>query len=213
MTHSWILNRLNPWQSKFSNCFGHLYDEFYNEWSEIGTYHWERYLKGNITFKELQVHRMYDLLAETAIGINLDNAWDYYLIYVNHYEKNWSLFDDVIPCLESLKGRRLGIITNGDSIQQRQKLKNLGIPDYFQVIMVSGDIGVSKPSQEIFTEACRMAGKSPAECIFIGDNLEVDILACERAGMKGIWLNRKNNDINHERTIRSLFDIKIDFEG
>ena len=40
----------------------------------------------------------------------------------------------------------------------------------------------------------------------IGDSLETDVLACEKVGMKGVWLNRKNDE-RHARTIRSLTEI------
>lgn len=122
------------------------------------------------------------------------------------------MFDDVIPCLELLKDCRLGIITNGDSIQQRQKLEQLGIQAYFQTVVVSGDIGVSKPNPEIFIEACKIASVRPEECLFIGDNLAVDILASEKIGMRGIWLNR-NNDDSHLRTIRSLSELNSRLES
>ncbi|MNJ68784.1 dUMP phosphatase [compost metagenome] len=64
--------------------------------------------------------------------------------------------------------------------------------------MVSGDFGVSKPNPEIFIQTCKIAKVHLTECIYIGDNLEYDILACEMINMKGIWLNRKNND-SHTR--------------
>lgn len=35
---------------------------------------------------------------------------------------SWILFDDVVDMLHSLEGYRLGIISNGKSIQQRAKL-------------------------------------------------------------------------------------------
>ena len=42
--------------------------------------------------------------------------------YQKQLENSWILFDDVVDMLHSLEGYRLGIISNGKSIQQRAKL-------------------------------------------------------------------------------------------
>jgi len=152
------------------------------------------------------------LFSKARTEIDQDQAINYFQYYINHYEDSWRLFDDVIPSLESLKDQRLGIITNGDSVQQRQKLKKLGISEYFQVVMVSGDIGISKPNPEIFIQACKIAKVHPTECFYIGDNIEADTLACEKINMRGIWLNRKNNE-SYSRTIKSLYELISKFES
>jgi putative hydrolase of the HAD superfamily len=37
-----------------------------------------------------------------------------------------------------------------------------------------------------------MAKELPKDCVFIGDDIEADILACQKINMRGIWLNRKS---------------------
>lgn len=198
---------------QFSDSIDQSCDEFYENWCRIGLFHYERFLRGELTFEQQQAERMIDLLAAIDTGINRDNAMNYFQIYLKNFEDNWLLFDDVIPCLESLKNHRLGIITNGDSVQQRQKLQRLGISDSFEIVVVSGDIGVSKPNPEIFKHACKLAHVNPADCFFIGDNIEADVLSCEKINMKGIWLNRKNDERRHRRTIRSLIELKTCMEN
>ena len=118
-------------------------------------------------------------------------------IYLKFYESNWGLFDDVIPCLNLFRSRKLGIISNGQKVQQRQKLRNLSIIERFAVIIISDDIGVSKPDPKIFRYGCKTANKKPADCYYVGDNLDTDAKAASAAGLTGIWLNReqeKGND-------------------
>jgi len=182
--------------------------QFRARWEEVGRLHFYRYLRGELTFEEQKRRRMLDLLSGTAVKIDHENALEFFQVYLDHFEKSWEPFEDVVPCLERLRGRPLGVITNGDSTQQREKLRRMKIAGYFQVVVVSGEIGVSKPNPEIFHSACRMAGRKPEECVYIGDNLETDILACERAGMPGVWLNRRGNQLeSHARTIRSLEEL------
>lgn len=52
--------------------------------------------------------------------------------------------------LHSLEGYRLGIISNGKSIQQRAKLSCTNIEKYFEIILISEETGFAKPSVDIF---------------------------------------------------------------
>jgi HAD superfamily hydrolase (TIGR01509 family) len=110
--------------------------------------------------------------------------------YLAAYEQSWKLYDDVLPCLESLSGYRLAVISNGDSDQQRRKLEQTGIAPYFSSVVISGDLGVSKPHPDIFRQSLQALGLLPQEAVYVGDRLEVDALGAEGAGMHGVWLVR-----------------------
>ena len=110
--------------------------------------------------------------------------------YLALYEDSWSLYPDAMPCLEALTAYPLGLITNGDSSQQRRKLHSTGIADIFSSVVVSGDIGVAKPQREIFDRSAQELGISPRELLFIGDNPQADVLGAIQAGWQCIWLNR-----------------------
>jgi 4-nitrophenyl phosphatase len=45
---------------------------------------------------------------------------------------------------------------------------------------------IGKPSSLILEEAARLVGFSPAECLFVGDNLASDIGAAQAAGMPSL---------------------------
>lgn len=69
----------------------------------------------------------------------------------------------------------LGLITNGPSRAQWQKIERLGLRKYFDCVLVSGDLPWEKPDQQIFLEACKMLNVEPRTCIMVGDKLETDI--------------------------------------
>lgn len=50
----------------------------------------------------------------------------------------------------------------------------------------------AKPHKAIFELAAREARTDLKDCVYIGDRLQVDALASRKAGMRGIWLDRKN---------------------
>lgn len=69
----------------------------------------------------------------------------------------------------------LGLITNGPSRAQWQKVDRLGLRQYFDCVLVSGDLPWEKPDQNIFFEACKLLKVEPRNCIMVGDKLETDI--------------------------------------
>lgn len=110
--------------------------------------------------------------------------------YLTLYEESWSLYPDTLPCLDALSAYPLGIITNGDGAQQRQKLEQTGITERFDSVVISGDVGVAKPQREIFDRSANEMGLSPSDLVFIGDNAEADVRGALQAGWHAIWLNR-----------------------
>jgi hypothetical protein len=48
---------------------------------------------------------------------------------------------------------------------------------------------VEKPQPEIFQKACEMLRKDPAECVYVGDAFEVDVVGAKAAGMQACWYN------------------------
>ena len=57
-------------------------------------------------------------------------------------------------------------------------------------IIISEQVGFPKPDRRIFDQACRALDCSPADCIFVGDSWESDVLGASQAGMTPIWINR-----------------------
>ena len=92
-----------------------------------------------------------------------------------------------IPTLE--RSYLLGAVTNGVSSLQNIKLDTAGIRDLFDVVVVSGDIGIYKPDRRIFDEACRRAGLKNEEVLFVGDHPVNDIDGALGAGLQVIRMN------------------------
>ncbi len=79
------------------------------------------------------------------------------------------------------RGVKLGIITNGGAAMQRAKIHRLGIGPAMSTIIISQDVGLSKPDPGIFHHALRAIDCSPELAWFVGDNPEVDIDGAHRA--------------------------------
>jgi len=66
----------------------------------------------------------------------------------------------------------------------------LGLPSLLQVVVTSQDSGFNKPQPEIFQAALRQAGVQVSEAIYVGDQYQIDVVGANKAGMKGVLLDR-----------------------
>jgi len=107
------------------------------------------------------------------------------------FDMNLVLFDDVMPALTDLKSRELilGLISNIDR-DITSLLKELGLPSLLQVIVTSQDAGFNKPQPEIFQEGLKQAGVQASEAMYVGDQYQIDVIGAEKAGLKGVLLDR-----------------------
>lgn len=98
------------------------------------------------------------------------------------------LADDVIPLLRRLGERyRLAVLSNypcGRSI--RDGMEKVGLTEFFEVIVVSGDVGFVKPHPEPYARLLGELGEDPAACIYVGDNWLADIQGAKTAGMGAV---------------------------
>jgi len=100
-------------------------------------------------------------------------------------------YSDSEKTLEILSKRyKLGLITNGPSVGQRNKLRNSGLsrsvdPDH---IVVSGDYPFRKPEPRLFYAACEKLDVLSQESVYVGDIYGRDVLGAHRAGMTPVWI-------------------------
>ena len=180
-------------------------NDFVEKWHDLAEKHIATYLDGQVSFTGQRRARIRELFESDIEDQACDSLFNEYL---NQYEEYWSLYPDVLECLRELEDYQLGIISNGDSSQQRRKLGKLGISGFFSQIIISGEVGVSKPDARIFQHACEIGGTNPTACVYIGDNFTLDAEGSRDAGMKGIWLNRdKTNEPDSGLSIESLHEL------
>lgn len=183
-------------------------EEFEEKWHKNALVLYEKYNKKEITFERQRLDRVKNTFLDFGIIKNDEEAKEIFKIYLKWYEKKWQLFDDAKEVLEKLKkDYKLGIITNGDGIQQRQKLENTKITNYFSQIIISSEVGFSKPEKEIFKLACEKIKEKPESCIMVGDNLKADVQGAINAGLNGIWINRRNEKFEFKNQIKELKEI------
>ncbi|MDE7385031.1 MAG: HAD family hydrolase [Anaeroplasmataceae bacterium] len=104
-----------------------------------------------------------------------------------HLEK---LYSEVSFLLEQLQRKyHLGIIAN-QSLGTEKRLEEYGIRKYFDIVISSSEVGMTKPSLEIFKLALATARCLPNEAYMIGDRLDNDIEPAANLHMHTIWVKQ-----------------------
>ncbi len=164
---------------------------FADTWRAAAEKHVEVFLRGDISFQEQRRRRIHELM---TAELSDDEADEFFSLYLEIYEANWTLFDDVKACLAELADMKpssyqLGIITNGTETQQLRKLKTLGISTYFDFVLSADGVGTAKPHPAMFQRAEQLTRLT--KLVYIGDDLALDAEAATRAGWYGVWLDRR----------------------
>lgn len=84
---------------------------------------------------------------------------------------------------------KIAIITNGTTYRQKVKIKNSNLGSFMDEIIISEEVGISKPDPDIFNLTLDRLDVSANEAIFVGDNLELDVKGSQNAGLTDVWFN------------------------
>ncbi|GCF76265.1 2-haloalkanoic acid dehalogenase [Bacillus cereus] len=134
-----------------------------------------------------------------------------------NFPKCFSIDQNTIHFLNHIKRHfKIGIITNGSTHRQKAKIINTNLNNYFDTIIISEEVGLSKPDKRIFELALNKLNVQPENTLFVGDDLERDIAGCQNANIKGVWFNpnmiKNNTDIKPYAEITS-FDNLLSYCG
>ena len=163
---------------------------------EINARIWEAFERGEIAQSVLRWKR-FALLFE-ALGLQADPAG-----FSARYLELLALGSDLMPGAEetvrALQGRvGLHLITNGLREVQRSRFARSSIGGCFSGMVISEEVGASKPDGRIFDVAFEQMGRPPRERVLIvGDSLTSDIRGGNDYGIDTCWFN----PAHRERTV------------
>jgi len=124
-------------------------------------------------------------------------------------------FPGAIETVRSLRERgvRLGMVTNGRSRTQREKIDRFGLAPLFDCIAVEEEFGVGKPDPRVFRHVLERLEGDPARSWMVGDNLEADVRGAQGVGIHAIWHDHAGRGLSDgspvrpDRIIRSLEEL------
>lgn len=186
--------------------YGVNYDKEYHLpiYKEINTKIWKELEDGKITQSELKIERFRRYC--NHLNYTFD-PYDFADKYMDNLSKSSILFHESLDLIKELHGKyKLLIITNGLTKVQNGRIRNSLIAPYFNDIIVSEEVGVSKPNPEIFKIALENNQiENLSDILMIGDSLSSDIKGGINFGIDTCFYNPKKVLINGE--IKPTYEI------
>ena len=116
---------------------------------------------------------------------------------------------DTLNVLKTI-GVRMGLITNGTSEGQREKLRRFSLTDYFEIVLIDQELGFGKPDVKVYRHALALLHLRPQDAWMVGDNLIWDVQAPQSRGIYSIWYDYKKSRLPKDTVImpdRVIMDI------
>jgi len=124
----------------------------------------------------------------------------YFELYKENLSKRSCLYPGVKEGLQFLRdaGYKLGCITNKAAAFTEPLLKDLGVYDYFQIVVSGDTLPVKKPDPLPLLHAARFFKVEPSHALMVGDSIS-DVKAARAAGFQVICMSY---GYNHGQDIR-----------
>lgn len=105
------------------------------------------------------------------------------------------LFPWTLPLLGGLReaGAKIYLLSNAQACFTRDELEMLGLSHRFNGILLSSEAGWKKPSPQFFGIAMQRFSLSPANCIYVGNDLRDDVGGAREAGMKSVYIETEQS--------------------
>lgn len=165
---------------------------------------WRKLEEGLITSAEIRVERFRSLLCE--LGLDAASAPELAQDYLSHLAQGAYLIDGAEEiCRYLAPNYRLAILTNGIQEVQTSRFQASPLVPYFDRLIISEEVGFSKPRPEIFEYAMNALGhRCRSTTMIVGDSLTSDMRGGINYGIATCWYNpqaRENDmglEVDHE---------------
>ncbi len=191
-------------------------DDYLPRYREINGGFWRRFENKEITLDFLRVERFAAFFRDR--GIDLDPAV-FSPLYISLLGEGAFLFPGARELLQELHQTLvLAIITNGITEVQKRRIAKAGIGHFFRALIISEEIGISKPDPAYFEHALQVLGVSDrSEALIVGDSLSSDIKGGINSGIDTCWFNpaghKSNPDIVPTHEIGSFHELRPILDG
>jgi putative hydrolase of the HAD superfamily len=108
------------------------------------------------------------------------------------------LYPNVRDVLDALREKfPMAIVTDAQSPYARGELHQVGLLDYFDPIIVSGDYGFRKPDRRLFQLALDGMGVPTERTLYVGNDMHRDIFGAREIGMRTVMFDSDQGTKEH----------------
>ncbi|MEG9474836.1 pyrimidine 5'-nucleotidase [Mannheimia indoligenes] len=212
MKYQWVLFDADETLFSFNSYFGlkamlaryqiDFSEQDYQDFQAINKPLWVAYQNNEITAQDIQTRRFAKLSEQTGVEpfrLNQELMAEMALIS--------QPLAGVVETLNALYGKvKMGIITNGFTELQQKRLDNTQTSHFFDIVVISEQIGAAKPDRQVFDYAFALMDEfDRTKVLMVGDTLASDILGGNNSGIDTCWLNTLN--LKNETNIKPTYEI------
>ena len=112
---------------------------------------------------------------------------------------------EIIDAVAHLRahGVRVGVISNSWGMEPYDPYQPFDLPNHFDTVVISGEVGIRKPDPAIYRLAAEKLGVTAEECVFV-DDLASNLLAAQEVGMTTIHHQDTGQTL---RALQELFGV------
>ena len=169
---------------------------------------WRKLERGETTSEKLRVDRFTGFLALAGLTGDAQAMCDDYMMRLG--QQCWPLEGSTELCRTVSSHMPIFLVTNGIARIQRDRLSRSEILPYISGVIISEEMGVSKPNPKMVWEALAQAAVDDlSRVVFLGDSQTSDIGAANNAGVDSIlFTNGRDIPEGHKATyaVKTLAD-------
>ena len=185
---------LMDFQTGNHNAVNQLMDELgyhdpdrYDQYEAINLKCWRELEAGMLTQKQLKLARFVRFFDRYPVAGDPSWAAERFVALLGQQS---ILLPHALETVAQIAQRLpVAIVTNGITAIQRSRLGLSPLKDYVTEVVISEEVGVSKPRPGIFTIALDRLGVRPSDALMVGDGVNSDIRGANNAGIDACWLN------------------------
>jgi putative hydrolase of the HAD superfamily len=121
-------------------------------------------------------------------------------------------FPDTVPTLIKLRdlGYKLGVVSEGRSVKQWQKLIQLGIHHLFHSVAISEDLGTEEFNINLFKRCLEDLKVKPEETVYVSSKPNKGILYANKAGAVTVRMRRGDSSIEEPESSEAKAKYEIE---
>lgn len=144
----------------------------------------------------LYLQKALEILGRSPFG-----AWQLYNLYWDVFIDNLKIENDALKFLESIKYKKICLLTDLTADIQHRKVQKMGLDKYADAIVTSEEAGSEKPNKQIFILGLKKLGLPVNKVCMIGDDYEKDIVGALNMDIQAFWLNKGSSCGRNDKVV------------
>lgn len=162
--------------------------DLFADYQTINRALWRLVEAGELRPADVRTLRFEQLIAHTGLSVSSSAMAEAFTFGMQEFGELYPGALEIVAA--AAETGPTALVTNAISEIQRRRIDRVGIGQLFDAIVISSEVGVAKPSPDIFVHAFAAIDHSaPSSTLMIGDSLSSDIAGGRAAGLATCWFN------------------------